>query len=140
MPSREKNYSVDFFKLIKNINTSSRVTNFKKMSAPFKAPRKVQVTIPEKDKALDFQKKMFSDSAKKLVEGFVAGHVPYSSFLCNIGNFAEIYCHQTGRSDEVHVWEDDQDDTDEMEDDENENFIEKKYPNNQEQSQETDFN
>lgn len=95
----------------------------KNTNPPFKTPVKISAA----DKAQDFQKKLFGESCKKIIEGFVAGHVPYSFFLCNIGQYAETYCNAVGRSEECTCFSDESDDTDEMDDDD----LLEKYPNTQ---------
>jgi len=108
------------------------------MSAPFKTPAKVPlkagsvvpvgpqaVAMIKKDSA-DFQKKLFGESCKKLIEGFVAGHIDYSMLLSNFGMYAESYCKAVGRESETLLIEfsdasdSSNSDTDE---DENEDFI-----------------
>jgi len=72
----------------------------KKMSTPKRTIAKKTVTVV-KNEAQDFQKRMFGESCKKLIEGFVAGHVRLDNFLAQLGMFAENYCSSVGRGDEL---------------------------------------
>jgi len=114
------------------------------MSAPFKTPKK-NVVIAGKPNAVpvgpeaidmikkdsrDFQKKMFGESCKKLIEGFVNGHIKLDYFLSQMGMFSEAFCEAVGRSDELAFL----DLTEEMEEDfeeDDDDFYEKEYPASQ---------
>jgi len=107
------------------------------MSTPFKTPAVSKRTVviageekKQKEDARDFQKKMFGDSCKKLIEGFVNGHIKLDYYLSQMGMFSEAYCQAVGREDEL-AFLDLTEEMEEEDEDENGDFYEKEYPASQ---------